>query len=145
MDAGTWEPIAMREVGQNGFISIFFKVDIQIVVRESGFLLEGDNFPALDFALMLECASRELRSSGRSEVPATASPRSISLTLHDDSVELSTNFSEGVVMFSLEEFDNFVSDFLRATLSLMYEAHEELRENRYLLSLSRELGIDRTL
>ncbi|MCT2594179.1 hypothetical protein LHJ74_30445 [Streptomyces sp. N2-109] len=141
MDDPSWNVdglpgISARTLTANDLTFHYFKSDVVIGDGSSEIQLRTPGLPVVDFVLMLVQLYREVMLSGESIVESSQSQDSISAVRRDGVVEVSYSFSGVISTIPLCEFKETPRRTLRSALEVLYSAHEDLRSNDYLISLT---------
>ncbi|MFC4504168.1 MULTISPECIES: hypothetical protein [Streptomyces] len=113
------------------FCVLFFNADVQLVIHGVDLSLRLAGVPVVDFALMLEYATRELETGSDIAVETTYQ-HVFSLSRGAKAVTLTTDYAPHVAELTWDELLELTARAKSEAVRLITAAHPELRDHEWL-------------
>ncbi|MEU8587921.1 hypothetical protein AB0C59_13130 [Streptomyces sp. NPDC048664] len=126
-----WRP-GTTELNGSDFCLKYFKADRRLVIHGTDLSVRIAGEPVVDFALLLDYATRTLETSTEVTVEASLTQHKYSLRRDRDSVTLTTQWPQGRVSLSWDELRHLTEQAKSDAVRLITTAHPALRDNQWL-------------
>jgi hypothetical protein len=126
-----WQP-AYPDLGPSDFSLKYFKADMRLVVHGVDLSVRLLGEPVVDIALMLDHATRELKSRSDVAVETSLTQHVYSFSREGTTVTLSTEWPLARVELTWDELCRLTERAKGEAVRLITTAHPELRDNAWL-------------
>jgi hypothetical protein len=126
-----WRP-EKPELTAGDFCLRLFKADLRLVVHGVDLSLRTPGLPVVDFALMLDYATRELETKSEIAVETSLSQKVFSLSREAQTVILTTDYAPHTAQLTWAELRQLTERAKDEAVRLITAAHPQLRDNEWL-------------
>jgi hypothetical protein len=133
------EQTSWRDLPESEFLVFRFRADATLTVGGQDF--STTYVPVLDFALAWSWVPRALETQPLVETPMTAEGLTYRFERRGDRVEVTSDVHRGSAEIASAELAGLVDQIISDAFDLLYHAHPQLRENRYLDSVRSRIGL----
>ncbi|MEU3529900.1 hypothetical protein AB0E62_39765 [Streptomyces sp. NPDC038707] len=126
-----WRPERTELIGGD-FCLRLFTANLRLVVHGADLGLRTPGLPVVDFALMLDFATRELETVSDFAVETSVSQKVFAFSREGTEVTLTTNYAPSRAKLTWSELRELTGRAKAEAVRLIVTAHPELRDNTWL-------------